>query len=420
MNHCTINTLYLHSLKSDHSKLTEHQAKIINMQNPGVGCGLKTNRDTQFQLLHLNQEKIHHLDHMKRIISILHSDPDNNTLLRKFTKAIKKLQDALDHKKGNGLHQQEEPVTSLTLCPDQIQKITQYALSTGIVLYNHGLYMESLVAMNDALLMHKLFLGKTIQATKALNLTALIYKQTRNMDNYVEYTRQAVTLRLNLGTFECADMTEFHQQIYESLHFLQAPTKKQTQLEALVDLLLKIRRLIYQHCPDSDPDTTFSHSNLYSTAFTLNRTAGRLDLALKVLTDTVAQRLRPGQFPSLKKSISDDKAKYKHLFTAHLAGIAADFFKDYNLTLSAHYSKQALMIYNILLRNDTDDTRIANTYETLINVYLELHDFENAIKTFNDALENVSHLRVPTVAKRHMRSSMFTGSFILVSCVKLP
>ena len=30
------------------------------------------------------------------------------------------------------------------------------------------------------------------------------------------------------------------------------------------------------------------------------------------------------------------------------------------------------------------------------------------------------HLRVRTVAKRHMRSSMFTASFILVSCVKLP
>ena len=29
-------------------------------------------------------------------------------------------------------------------------------------------------------------------------------------------------------------------------------------------------------------------------------------------------------------------------------------------------------------------------------------------------------LRVRTVAKRHMRSSMFTESFILVSCVKLP
>ena len=29
-------------------------------------------------------------------------------------------------------------------------------------------------------------------------------------------------------------------------------------------------------------------------------------------------------------------------------------------------------------------------------------------------------LRVRTVAKRHMRSSMFTASFILVSCVKLP
>ena len=29
-------------------------------------------------------------------------------------------------------------------------------------------------------------------------------------------------------------------------------------------------------------------------------------------------------------------------------------------------------------------------------------------------------LRVRTVAKRHMRSSLFTASFILVSCVKLP
>ena len=29
-------------------------------------------------------------------------------------------------------------------------------------------------------------------------------------------------------------------------------------------------------------------------------------------------------------------------------------------------------------------------------------------------------LRVRTVAKRHMRSPMFTASFILVSCVKLP
>ena len=29
-------------------------------------------------------------------------------------------------------------------------------------------------------------------------------------------------------------------------------------------------------------------------------------------------------------------------------------------------------------------------------------------------------LRVRTVAKRHIRSSMFTASFILVSCVKLP
>ena len=31
-----------------------------------------------------------------------------------------------------------------------------------------------------------------------------------------------------------------------------------------------------------------------------------------------------------------------------------------------------------------------------------------------------SHLRVRTVAKRHLRSPMFTASFILVSCVKLP
>ena len=30
------------------------------------------------------------------------------------------------------------------------------------------------------------------------------------------------------------------------------------------------------------------------------------------------------------------------------------------------------------------------------------------------------NLRVRMVAKRHMRSSMFTASFILVSCVKLP
>ena len=30
------------------------------------------------------------------------------------------------------------------------------------------------------------------------------------------------------------------------------------------------------------------------------------------------------------------------------------------------------------------------------------------------------HLRVRTVAKRHMRSFMFTASFILVSGVKLP
>ena len=29
-------------------------------------------------------------------------------------------------------------------------------------------------------------------------------------------------------------------------------------------------------------------------------------------------------------------------------------------------------------------------------------------------------LRVRTVAKRHVRSSVFTASFILVSCVKLP
>ena len=29
-------------------------------------------------------------------------------------------------------------------------------------------------------------------------------------------------------------------------------------------------------------------------------------------------------------------------------------------------------------------------------------------------------LRVRTVAKRHVRSPMFTASFILVSCVKLP
>ena len=29
-------------------------------------------------------------------------------------------------------------------------------------------------------------------------------------------------------------------------------------------------------------------------------------------------------------------------------------------------------------------------------------------------------LRVQTVAKRHLRSSMFTASFILVACVKLP
>ena len=31
-----------------------------------------------------------------------------------------------------------------------------------------------------------------------------------------------------------------------------------------------------------------------------------------------------------------------------------------------------------------------------------------------------SSLRVRTVAKRHKRSSMFTASFIVVSCVKLP
>ena len=32
----------------------------------------------------------------------------------------------------------------------------------------------------------------------------------------------------------------------------------------------------------------------------------------------------------------------------------------------------------------------------------------------------ILNLRVRTVAKRHVRSSMFTAFFILVSCVKLP
>ena len=36
------------------------------------------------------------------------------------------------------------------------------------------------------------------------------------------------------------------------------------------------------------------------------------------------------------------------------------------------------------------------------------------------ATTRIKSLRVRTVAKRHMRSSMFTASFILVSCVKLP
>ena len=43
------------------------------------------------------------------------------------------------------------------------------------------------------------------------------------------------------------------------------------------------------------------------------------------------------------------------------------------------------------------------------------------IKTFSSGsvYYDAINLRVRTVAKRHMRSSMFTASFILVSCVKL-
>ena len=43
--------------------------------------------------------------------------------------------------------------------------------------------------------------------------------------------------------------------------------------------------------------------------------------------------------------------------------------------------------------------------------YPHLHPF---------VVEDELLLRVRTVAKRHKRSSMFTASFILVSCVKLP
>ena len=50
-----------------------------------------------------------------------------------------------------------------------------------------------------------------------------------------------------------------------------------------------------------------------------------------------------------------------------------------------------------------------------------LFDFHNQFNmNLVKPLEPNGYLRVRTVAKRHMRSSMFTASFILVSCVKLP
>ena len=41
------------------------------------------------------------------------------------------------------------------------------------------------------------------------------------------------------------------------------------------------------------------------------------------------------------------------------------------------------------------------------------------MNSLNNSYET-GELRVRTVAKRHMRSSMFTASSIMVSCVKLP
>ena len=48
------------------------------------------------------------------------------------------------------------------------------------------------------------------------------------------------------------------------------------------------------------------------------------------------------------------------------------------------------------------------------------HFMSFSIKSEHDTVADQATLRVQTVAKRHMRSSMFTASFILVSRVKLP
>ena len=57
-------------------------------------------------------------------------------------------------------------------------------------------------------------------------------------------------------------------------------------------------------------------------------------------------------------------------------------------------------------------------------LFFNTHDLKKTDMRQSDkktlAIEYEFSLRVRTVAKRHMRSSMFTASFILVSCVKLP
>ena len=83
----------------------------------------------------------------------------------------------------------------------------------------------------------------------------------------------------------------------------------------------------------------------------------------------------------------------------------------------------SLLAWNIVLVN------IINVRTSFQNVWV----FPDPLKKygFYSAFKNTSPtqlpsgndywpLRVRTVAKRHMRSPMFTASFILVSCVKLP
>ena len=62
---------------------------------------------------------------------------------------------------------------------------------------------------------------------------------------------------------------------------------------------------------------------------------------------------------------------------------------------------------------------IENTMIITVLLQIDLNKREMSQISKNLQLVDM-YLRVRTVAKRHMRSSMFTASFILVSCVKLP